>query len=144
MSFDEGKFLAARYEDRFFDVPVPDLPGDYFGEGEEKIIRVRGLTGEEIALVRQAAEVNAGIEQAVSQGGSPEANQLMLKLVEAILGTDHKVPDAYAVQLAMVRIGAGVSQQATVRLGRDHPIEFGMLFKKINELTGLGRLPLEK
>ena len=53
MAFDPKKFLKEKFIFRTEAVPVPDLR-EWFGEGDEPLWVVRGLTGQELGKVKEA------------------------------------------------------------------------------------------
>lgn len=140
--FDAKKFASARFTDRTASVPVPDL-ASWFADDEPAEITVRGLTGEEIAQVREAVETAAAIA-AVNGSAGPAAKAAVETIMKLVTGSDKRTPGEYARNLALVRIGAGLDQSVVVRLATNFPVVFSTLAEKIIELTGLGRAPAEK
>lgn len=135
--FNADKFRNATYHHRTAIVDVPELV-DYFDPGEKPELTVRGLTGEELATAREAMQLNAAVGQLAAGGGmSEQVKNAFMVLTGA---TGDRVPNEYALRIAMVRIGTGLEQDVVVRLGQNHCIAFGVIAQKIDQLTGMGRI----
>lgn len=134
MHFLAEKFMTSDFKDRVEIVHCPELP-DCFFEGE-KSFQVRGLTGVEISLAREAATVSSDISGS-SKGHA--ALQALTSLRKLLSGLAEDVPSSHILQLRVVGFGAGLDHEVVVRLARDYPITFGILHTRILILTGRGR-----
>jgi hypothetical protein len=139
--FDTREFMRAKFEPRQEAVPVPTLAPWYKGDGAPAIT-VRGLTGPELARVREAAERHRAVGkllEAVIGGNDKEK----LAALRASMGIGDDEPDDYAKRVEMLTIAAvapAMDLEVCVKLALTFPIEFYTLTSKITELTGMGHV----
>ncbi|MBF0140071.1 MAG: hypothetical protein HQL74_07310 [Magnetococcales bacterium] len=146
--FDTKAFLTARFTDREADIELPGLE-EWMPGGKTAVFTVRGLTGEEVARVREAVELNSSIDAVASKvsGFGQYAAGLLMNVFGMMDPVGGSVPDGHVYFIAVVRQGCvspKLDQEMAVKFGREYPIQFGMVAKKILELTGLGRVAKEK
>jgi hypothetical protein len=100
MSFDMTKFRRAKLISRTAEVKVPELK-DWFEEGAEPVMIVRGLTGEEFYNVREAVAKQRDLQTIASRllSGQGEA---MAEALEEFFGG---VPDEYARRVEVLVAG---------------------------------------
>lgn len=143
MAFDPKKFLKEKFIFRTEAVPVPDLR-EWFGEGDEPLWVVRGLTGQELGKVKEAPsryKKMSGILEGLMSAVSKE----VVDSVKSAIGQGAgETPDDVAIRIDQL-ITASVDPKCTldlaVRLCEVFPIEFYMLTNKITILTGQGQMP---
>ena len=136
--FDAKGFLKAQLEPRTETVPLPVL-APWFKD-EVPAITVRGLTGEELAKVREAAEKNKAAGQMIEAmvGGTDKER---IAAIRQAMGVADGVTDDYAKRIEMLVIGAVsplLDLNTVLRLATTFPVEFYILTGKITALTGLG------
>lgn len=140
MSFDMKKFMKTEFRDRTEDVPVPDLK-EWFPEDAEAVIKVRGLTGPEMARVNDAVSRNrnlAGMLEALSSVNASEK----IEALKDSLGFAGKVPDDLAKrveQLVIAAIDPEFNYEQAVKFFEVYPVEAWQVTNKIMELTGKGK-----
>lgn len=145
MGFDLKQFSKARFEDRTESVSVKDL-ADWFGEGEDPVIVVRGLTGEEVSRCSEATQKNqnisAMIEAVIAKGHAEKVDGM-----RQLLGVSASVPQDLAKRLEQFTMGTvdpDFDHETAVKFAETYPIEFYQITNKIMELTGQGRQLLKK
>lgn len=138
MGFDAQAFARAGLAQRTQDVSVPDL-APWFGD-DKPVWRVRGLTGNEVAKSRQAAETRsreAALAEALSSGTHAE---LVAELQHALGRSDSIEPDL-ARRMEMLVFGSvepACALETAVRMADYFPTTFYALTNAILTLTGLG------
>lgn len=140
MSFDMKGFMKAQFRDRTEDVPVPDLK-EWFGEDAEPAIRVRGLTGAELARVNEAVARNKNLSGMLDALSSTNASEKVEAIKES-LGFSGKVPDDVAKRAEQLVIGAvdpEFTLEQAVKFFEVFPVEAYQVTNKIMELTGKGK-----
>ena len=146
MGFDVKRFMSAKFEDRLGEVKAPQLR-TFFGEGEEPVFKVRGLTGEEIAHVRKAMKTAVDQEELVRQLMSQNARSKAGAIMEELGLAGDSVPEEYVRHIELIRRGSVDpdlmnDRDVIVKIGREGATTFWALGDKILSLTGLGRLVL--
>ena len=142
MQFDAKKFLKTKFTPRTEAVPVPDLAA-FFPEGSEALWKVRGLTGQELGRVNEAAERNktaAAVLEAVVSAGDKEKTAA----IREMLGIAVNVPPDISRRLALLAAGSvdpPCTEELAVRLCEAFPVEFFQLTQTITRLTGQGHMP---
>ena len=141
MSFDLDLFMNQKFTSRTEDVQVPDLKM-FFGKKEKPVITVRGLTGEELARVREHVEKYRAIGKLIEGFASGKDAEKIAAIKES-MGITDKVPEDFAKRLQMLVTGSvspKFAQDQAVKLARVFPIEFYNLTNIIIRLTGMGSL----
>lgn len=143
MSFDMRKFATTKHSHRTATVAVPHL-APFFAEGVALELQVRGLSGEEVLAVNEAAqrgEQLAALADALA-AGSPEA---AAKVAEVLgVGDRGEVPVEYSRRLAILEAGCIApcfNRPEAIHLANNYPTYFLEATTKILELTGLHRIP---
>lgn len=142
MAFNEKKFMSTNFTPRTKDVKLPDLK-DFFDEGSEPVFKVRGLSGNELARVHEAADKHRNIAGLIAGLMSNQAQE-KIDAVRAAMGVTEDVPSEIARRLEMISIACmepKISMEASVRLAEVYPIEFYEITSTISELTGKGQVP---
>ncbi len=142
MPFDTKKFLKTKFQHRIEEVPVPDLK-DYFQDGATPVWRVRGLTGQEMGRVNEAADRQKKV-LAVVEGLMSSSRSESVEAVKGMLGLGSDTPDDIVKRIEQLIIGSvdpECNTDLAVRLCEAYPIEFYQLTNKILQLTGQGQLP---
>jgi hypothetical protein len=127
-------------------VPVPALK-NLFEKNEKPVWIVRGLTGIELAEVREAAQRNLNLEGLIELAASNLPKE-KIKAVKEIIGLPGESksegsPDDYVRRLAILRLGSvepEIEQPLAVKLAANYPVIFSKLTDEIMVLTGQGRL----
>ena len=141
---DLKKFMAAKFEPRTQAVDVPDL-AMWFPEDTPAVITVRGLTGEELARVNEAAAKNrnmAGIVDALASASAPDKAEA----IKEAIGISDSVPDDLAKRIEQLVFGCvepKFDQPAAVKFFQVFPVEGYILSNAIMRLTGQGQQPGE-
>jgi hypothetical protein len=138
MTFDVGKFEAARFEPRTRTVPVEALAA-FFADGEAPEWRVRGLNATELHRALEASKrsgtIDAVIKALAATGDQAEAVRRAIGL------SSREVPGEVAKRLEMLVAGSiapTIELPHAVKLAEAFPIEFLVLTNAITELTGMG------
>ena len=142
MGFDADKFNNAKFAFRESTVNVPALAA-FFPDGEPPEWKVRGLTGHEMASVREAAKVAANVEAIVGQLLQGDAAARADAVKSAIgISTQAGTPEDMVRRIHMLKHGSvepACDQRMAVRLADVSVTTFYELTTKITELTGLGK-----
>lgn len=143
MAFDPKKFLKEKFVSRTEAVPVPDLR-EYFGEGEEPVWIVRGLTGQELGKTKEAPAKYKRMTGILEGLMSSVSKEIVESVKSAIGAGTVETPDDVAIRIDQLVIGS-VEPKCTldlaVKLCEAFPVEFYILTNKITILTGQGQLP---
>lgn len=145
MSFDVKAFRKAKFEDRTTRVPVPDLK-DWFGEEDEAVFVVRGLTAEELARCNEAASRNKNMA-AILEALSSQNQREKVDAMREMLGVSETVPNDLAKrleQMAMGTVDPDLDHELAVKFAETYPVEFYQITNQIMELTGQGRQVAKK
>lgn len=141
--FDIKKFKKTKFEPRTELVPLPDMK-EFFGEGDEPVWKVRGLTGAELGRCTEAAERNKNIA-AILEGLISPDNQTKVESVREMIGmTPGTVPNDIARRIEQLVLGSvdpAIDEEMAVKLCQVYPVEFYQLTNAIVRLTGAGHVP---
>jgi len=144
MEFDVKKFMATKFKPRTEDIKVPDLAA-WFPEEAPPVIKVRGLTGEEVARTNEAAAKNrniAAIMDALASVNAPE----MAEAIKEAIGVSGQVPDDLAKRIEQLIFGCikpKFDLPAAVKFFQVFPVEGYIVSTAIMRLTGQGQQPGE-
>ena len=143
MPFDSKAFMKAKFVTRTATVRVPDL-ACFFGEEDQPVWEVRGLTGKELGTANETAAKNDTLAAIVSGLGSRIPSEIEATLKE-LFAKD--CPQDVAKRIEMLQIGSVnpvCSLDLALRLCKNFPAEFYQLTLKITELTGKGSDQVKK
>lgn len=140
--FDTSKFENAKLEHRTESVDVPELKA-FFSEEAEPKFSIRGLSGEELALVREAAAKNRAAREGLlaAQSSGSLTDEVRAAILTLVGGNSATVPDEHARFLELVRLGMvspKLEHSQIVRLAQYYPITFLNLAHKITALSNMG------
>ena len=141
MGFDLKAFESANFTDRVEEVPVPRLAA-FFKEDEKPVWKVRGLTGVESAIAKQAVQMNSNVDAVLKALGS-KAGKDIVEAAEELTGSSDKVPDEMVQRYSWITQGSvdpKCTHKMAMKLARNFPEDFYLLTNKIMQLTGAGRL----
>jgi hypothetical protein len=137
---DLNKFTSAEFVNRTGTVPVPDMK-DFYPKGVKPVIKVRSLTALELARVDENVKANADARREETvKSLSSEAVDALRTLLKTHL--DEHTPDSYVKTLNMVHLGMvepKMEYEQVIKFATVFPIEFRLVFIKVNQLTGRGQ-----
>lgn len=123
------------------EVAVPELPDAWFSDGEPKVITVRQLSGNELALVQgaeQSRDLRAALAEALTTGSLPE----ITLATKSMVGRGDAVVPVYAKKLETVRLGVvcdpPLDDSQVVEIGEKYAVTLDRLYLTISALTGKG------
>jgi len=144
MSFDIKKFETINFKDRVESVPVPRLKQFFkLKKNEKPVWKVRGLTGEESAIAKQAVSDNKNIDAIIQAIGTNSKKDLVEGIKELAGLSSEKVPDELVQRYSWIKHGSvdpECSHEMAMKLAVNFPEDFYLLTNKIMQLTGMGRL----
>ena len=139
--FDQNGFMTAEFQPRTEAVPVPALK-DFFEDGENAEIVVRGMTAVEIAKSNEAEKRNTFMTSMAKAMVAPGDNdKARVDQIRAAIGLTDDVPGELAKRiemLTMCSVEPALEQNVVVKFAEKYPVEFYSLTNKITELTGKG------
>jgi len=141
MGFNINKFETSTFNERTFNVDVPELI-DFFDKDDKLEWVVRGLNAEELAIVNDAVDTNNNIGDILSAITSQDGSNKMDAIKDLIGLSSDNVPSDIVRRFAMLTKGSvnpECPQSIAVKLGQSHPTVLYKLTNKIIELTGLGQ-----
>lgn len=144
MPFDMKGFKKAEFRDRTEDVPVPELK-QWFAEDEDPVFTVRGLTGVEVAIGRQAAEKYSNLKAVMEKIASSMAQE-KADGINDVLALGNNTPEEAARRVEHLRLGCvspELDAEAAAKFFEAYPITAYTLTNKIIALTGEGKTPGE-
>jgi len=131
---------AVALQTRTQDVTCPELPDEWFAGGE-KIITVRQLTGNELAMVQgaeQSRDLRAALAKAIETGSLADVTQS----AKEATGQAEVITPVYARKLEAVKFGIvsdpPMDDAQVVELGERFAVTFDRLYLTIQALTGKG------
>jgi hypothetical protein len=130
------------YREKEIEGIEPELKNFNSGKKGKVKFKVRGLTGIELATVRDAVSKNQDIEQMVEMIGSNISRDKVDAFKEA-LGMGDKAPADWVRRVAILRLGCvdpQMKQDEAVKFGETFPITFSKLTDEIMILSGQGKL----
>ena len=109
--FNLEKFEAEGFKARESAVPVPELSA-FFDDGAEAVWRIRGLTGAEVARVKDSVARAKDLDGLVQKLASANAKDKIGAVLEAFgLGADGESDD-YVRRLTLLELGAATVKPA--------------------------------
>jgi len=139
--FDVKKFMNTQFISREEDVPVPDLK-DFFGPEEKPVWRVRGITGQELAVANETVERNRRGLVAVVRKMVATLSVKDAEKVAGMVQDPERVTDEMAKRLEMFVLGSvepAADMALAIKICKVRPIEFFEITGVINRLTGMGQ-----
>lgn len=143
MGFDSKAFMKAKFTTRTEKVRVVDL-ACFFGEEDQPLWEVRGLTGKELGKANETAAKNDTISAIVSGLGSVIPSEIEGTLKELF---SKDTPQDVAKRIELLQMGSVnpvCPLDLALRLCKNFPAEFYQLTNKIIELTGKGSQQAKK
>lgn len=138
--FNANKFEATTFTPRKGEVKVPAL-SHFFGEGEDPVWKVRGLTGEEFAKANEAVDRSKNLGALVSVLERSAGLEDKANAIRDALGLGDNVTGDLAKRMELFVAGS-VEPAATmglaVKMSGSFPVEFWLITNEITKLTGLG------
>ena len=144
-AFDMAKFQSAQYEDRIDNIHVPEMV-DFYPEGTKPMIKVKGLTAEELAKSEYEVSLNRQTINEMNKLNVDDNTISALRTIMRSYGTED-TPDNHVKMLNFVRIGMlepKMNHDEVIKFSNVFPIEFRQVYIKIAELTGRGSQALGK
>lgn len=142
MSFNVDKFQQTSFTQRKEAVPVKELKPFFDGEGEP-IWTVRGLNGEELALIDEAEEKAKNLlAMTTAMVGADQKEKV--EALREMVGVSEKTPISLIRRLEILILGSvepKVDRQLAVKLAECYPMEFKLLYLTILKLSGKGKVP---
>ncbi len=139
------KFRNAEFERRTETVPVPELAGFFDGDGPAEL-EVQSLTGPEVFQAERRREQNRNLDELVKKLAGDNSKKKIAALIES-LGFTGDVHPMLVKAIAFVEFGVvsvKLTQEDVVRLAEYHIDTMLRLFRKIDNLTALGHVPVGK
>ncbi len=139
--FDIEKFQAETFKARESEVAVPELV-PFFGEGEKAIWRVRGLTGSEVARVKDSVHRAKDVEGLVTKLAGTMRDKVDA-VIEAFGLSAGDESDDYVRRLTVLELGSiepKIKRENAVRVADVAPMLFYRLTDEIYMLTGRGKV----
>ena len=136
MGFDLAKFRQADLQPRTSEVRVPEMK-QWFSEGSEPVIIIRGLTGEEFYNVRQASAKRADL-QAIASRVMAGQGSAMADAIEEFFGA---VPEEFARRVEILIYGCvepSFDRDMAMKLFRTFPSTAHLIADAILRATGEG------
>jgi len=139
MAFNIQKFRDAKVKQRIKEVEVKEL-APFFDDEQKPIVKLRNLTGHEIAACNEAVTTNkqlrATIEKILSGNPKEKADGICDQL-----GISDRTPDDLVKRFNLLRFGCvepELAHEDCVRFASIFPVIFYDLTNQIINLTGLG------
>jgi hypothetical protein len=138
MAFDSKAFLKAKFEPRTAEVRIDKLK-QFFGEDEDPIFKLKGLTGEEYCRATESGKAHKDAEGLIKALTNDNEKLSALRDAVGILSTD--VPAEIVKRLEFLTRGSAdpvLDMTMAVKIAERFPIDFYIMTNTILELTGLG------
>lgn len=141
MGFDTKKFLKTQYQPRTKEVPVPELK-EFFGEKEDPVFLVRGLSGAEIGKCNETAD-NPERRAAMVEGMMSGSRKEMVDAVKEMVGATDDVAKDTAKRIYYLIAGC-VEPEVDLDLAkRICKISVAVFTKVTNEIQVLSAMGYE-
>lgn len=149
MKFDTNKYMGISFTDRIRAVPIPNLAKFFIvDETADKdtaaVWIVKGLTGKESAIARQAVADSRNIEAVIESIGSGNFKDKVaaIKKIAGIMDEDD-VPEDIVRRyswLVQASVDPVCDYPLAIKIAENHPEEFYLLTNTILTLTSAGRV----
>jgi len=147
MAFDLDALKKAEIEARTSEVRAEALQG-FFEEREEPIFRVRGLYGREMALVREAMDRHANMQDVVNAlSTADQGTQDRIEAIREALGVSTTLPNELVRRIETMKYGTvdpEIDEEGAKRIAKGWPIAFFNITEEILRLTGQGAQEVKK
>lgn len=143
MPFNCNKFMNTVFVPREEDAKLSDECKSFFPEGELCVLKVRGLTGPELAEVHAAADKQKNLA-AILEGLLSDANTVKVDAIRKAVGIEKGTPAETARRLELFVRGVVVPKvnvAFATKFCEKYPIDFYHVTNVITRLTGAGSLP---
>lgn len=137
--FDVNKFERAKFVDREGTVSVPSL-SEFFEDGAEPVVTVKGLNAEEIYSARQDAQKGRVMSEIIGKLSGGKDREKASAILEA-LGMNDDAPTELVQIYSHLEFGMvepKLSRPQVIKFCRAFPIEAAQINQKILELSGKG------
>lgn len=140
--FNLEKFEAEGFRSREGSVAVPELSA-FFAEGVDPVWQIRGLTGSEVAKVRDSVQRAKDLDGLVAKLASSSTRDKVDAVMEAFgLGISGEADD-FVRRLTLLELGSvdpKIKREHAVKVSEVAPLAFYRLTDEIYTLTGRGKL----
>lgn len=142
--FNTQKFGSTNFERRTGVVNV-DALAEFFEDGEEPEITVKGLTHQEVAQCADGIKSDVNLEALLkaAAGHTPSMKEAVGELLNKTTNTPVDTKKRI-LHLVVGAVKPEIDEMTAVKLAETFPIEFTQLTNKILELTGLGQVAVKK
>ncbi len=140
--FQLSRFEAESFKAREREVAVPELM-EFFDEGTAAVWRIRGLTGAEVAKVRDSVTRARDLEGLVARLAAENVKDKVAAVVEAFGLATGSDADDFVRRLTLLVIGSvepKIQRNHAVKVSEVAPLAFYRLTDEIYNLTGQGKL----
>lgn len=138
MAFDTNAFDLAAFTQPTKKIPVPELQS-FFAEDESPEFEIRGLTGNELAIVNEEVETASKTKILIEAivGGT---DQGLKSGIETFLNKGGVTPSDLVRRFKMLQFGSipPLPEQVCVKLANAKPTTFYRITNEIIRLTGEG------
>lgn len=125
MSFDLQGFQTTNFEPRTKEIDVPQLK-KWFAKKEKPIWIVRGLSGIELAQVREAVARNRDLDKIAELLGS-QVSKDKVEAIKKAFGFSDDAPADWVRRVAILKLGSvdpEMDQETSVKFGETYPVIF--------------------
>lgn len=145
MSFDLEKFDKAQFKSRTDTVPVPELQAFFAKDTkpEDMVFKIRNLEATEVTAANDSFEKARKLEKFLEQVASPDQNEQVKGLVQAMGFEKGTTPDL-AKRFDLFHFGCvepKFTRTQAVRFAKHFPGQFYVITNAVWRLTGLGSDP---
>ena len=136
MAFDNKAFSSAKLEQRVGEMKCPEL-ASWFSNGDEPVIKFRGLTGEEFYSIREAVQRRHDYQAIASRLASGSCKAI----ADAISELYGEVPDEYVRRVELIIRGCvdpSFDRETALKLFKYFPNRAHAVADEIWRLTGEG------
>lgn len=142
MALDINRLKTTHWQAPTEVIKVPELKA-LFGDDEEPVVTVRGLSGPDRARIAVAAEANRNFEQLslALLGGS---NEERAKAIKEIIGLGDSLPDRAVELIKKLELGMEspkLDEESAVKLYTAFPLTAERIVRRIDALTQGGWSP---
>ena len=144
MSFNVKQFMQTQFTKREEEVKLGKEFASFFPPGEPCVLKVRGLTGVELAQVHAAVDKHKNLAGLV-EGLLSDVDAVKVEALKKSVGIEKGTPAETAKRLELFTRGVveppGMNVQVAAKFCEMFPIDFYHITNVISRLTGEGCLP---